>query len=124
MHVEIRRQGHKTRLQFRAVGYVLEGVAYVSGALLIGAGIFLVMRGTFPTSWNNRWLWPVANVTPTVARLQGWASIGVGVSIVAIVFTTVAPATIGGILVVAALAAYLAGVALFAFSTWLSRRPA
>jgi hypothetical protein len=106
------------------VGYALEGVAYVSGALLIGAGLFLVMRGSFPTWWQGRLLWPVANVTPTVARLQGWAAIGVGVSILAIVFTTVAPAAMGGILVVAAFAAYLMGVALFAFSTWLSRRPA
>jgi hypothetical protein len=106
------------------VGYVLEGVAYVGGALLIGAGLFLVMRGSFPTWWQGPLLWPVANVTPTVARLQGWAAIGVGVSVIAIVFTTVAPATMGGVLVVAALAAYLVGVALFAFSTWLSRRPA
>jgi hypothetical protein len=106
------------------VGYVLEGVAYVGGALLIGAGLFLVMRGSFPTSWQGRLLWPVVNVTATVARLQGWAAIAVGVSILAIVFTTVAPATMGGILVIAAFAAYLAGVALFAFSTWLSRRPA
>ena len=124
MHVEIGRQGHRSRLQFRAVGYALEGVAYVGGAVLIGAGLFLVMRGSFPTWWQSRLLWPVANVTPMVARLQGWAAIGVGASIIAIVFTTVAPEKVGGILVLAAFAAYLAGVALFAFSTWLSRRPA
>ncbi len=123
MHVEIRGQGHASRLQFRAVGYVVEGVAYVGGALLIGAGIFLVMRGSFPTGWSNRLLWPLANVTPIVARLQGWAGIAVGASIIAIVFTTVAPEKVGGILVIAAIAAYLAGLVLFVFSTWLSRRP-
>jgi hypothetical protein len=105
------------------VGYALEGIAYVSGALLIGAGLFLAMRGTFPTWWQGRLLWPLANVTPVVARLQGWAAIAVGASIIGIVFTTVAPATVGGILVLAAFAAYLAGVGLFAFSTWMSRRP-
>ena len=106
------------------MGYVLEGVAYVSGALLIGVGIFLLMRGNFPASWNNRLLWPLANMTPPVVRLQGWAAIAVGASIIGIVFTTVAPATVGGILVLAAFAAYVVGVALFAFSTWLSRRRA
>ena len=113
-----------TRLQFRAVGYALEGIAYVGGALLIGAGIFLVMRGSFPAGWSNRLVWPLANVTPIVARLQGWAAIAVGASIIAIVFTTVAPEKLGGVLVIAAIAAYLAGLALFGFSTWLSRRPA
>ena len=102
----------------------MEGVAYVGGALLIGAGIFLVMRGTFPSGWNNRLVWPLANVTPIVARLQGWAAIAVGASIIAIVFTTVAPTMLGGILVIAAIAAYLVAVVLFLFSTWLSRRPA
>src|SRR4029077_9290880 len=93
MHVEIRRQRHRSaRLQFRAVGYALEGVAYIGGALLIGAGIFLVMRGTFPAGWNKSLVWPLANVPPIFARLQGWAAIAVGASIIAIVFTTVAPA--------------------------------
>jgi len=106
------------------VGYVLEGVAYVSGTVLIGAGLFLIMRGTFPAWWQRRFLWPLVRVTPAVARLQGWAAIGLGGSILAIVFTSVAPDGIAGILVLAALAAYLVGLVLFVVSTWLSRRPA
>jgi len=46
------------------------------------------------------------------------------VSILSIVFTTVAPDGIAGILVVLGLVAYLGGVALYLLSTWLSRRPA
>ena len=124
MHVEIWRQGHGSRLQFPAVGYVLEGVAYVSGTALIGAGLYLIMRGTFPAWWQRRFLWPLVRVTPTVAHLQGWAAVGLGSSILAIVFTSVAPDGVAGILVLAALAAYLVGLVLFVVSTWLSRRPA
>ena len=105
------------------VGYVVEGVAYVGGTFLIGAGLYLVMRGTFPAWWRQRMLWPLVNVTPRVSHLQGWAAIALGVSILSIVFTTVAPVLIAGILVVFAFVAYLAGLALYLFSTWLSRRP-
>jgi len=107
-----------------AVGYVLEGFAYVFGTVLIGAGLYLVMRGTFPAWWRRRLLWPLVHVTATVAQLQGWAAVGLGVSILAIVFTTIAPDLVAGMLVVVALAAYLVAVVLYAFSTWLSRRPA
>jgi hypothetical protein len=104
------------------VGYLLEGVAYVSGVFMIGGGVYLVMRGGFPGWWAGRLVWPLRQVTPAVARLQGWAVIGLGVSLLAIVFTTVAPAVVGGILVMGAIAAYSAGLVLFVFSTWLSRR--
>jgi hypothetical protein len=105
------------------VGYVVEGVAYVGGTVLIGAGLYLVMRGNFPGWWQQRLLWPLVNVTPRVSHLQGWAAVGLGASIVAIVFTTVAPEMVGGILVLAAIAIYALAVGLFLFSTWLSRRP-
>ena len=124
MHVEVGRKRHRTRLQSEAVGYVVEGVAYVSGTVLIGAGLYLIMRGTFPAWWQRRLLWPLVRVTPAVAHLQGWAAVGLGISILAIVFTSVAPDGIAGILVVAAMAAYLVGLVLFLFSTWLSRRRA
>ena len=106
------------------MGYVVEGLAYVGGTMLIGAGLYLVLRGNFPAWWRRRLLWPLVRVTPTVSHLQGWAAIGLGVSIIAIVFTTVAPEVVGGVLVLLAMACYLVGVGLFVFSTWLSRRPA
>jgi len=106
------------------VGYAIETVAYVGGALLIGAGLYLVIRGKFPGWWARRFLWPVVRVTPTIARMQGWAAFGAGASIIAIVFTTVASERVSGMLVLAAIAAYVVAVLLFLFSTWLSRRPA
>jgi hypothetical protein len=105
------------------VGYVVEGVAFVSGALLIGGGLYLLIRGTFPTWWRQRLMWPVVRLTPAVARLQGLTAVGLGASIVMIVFTTIVPPTAGGVLVLVAFAAYLAALALFVFSAWLSRRP-
>lgn len=117
-------RGRQTRLQSLAVGFVLEGIAYVSGALLVGGGLYLLRRGTFPRWWQKRLLWPVVRVTPTIAHVQGVAAIGLGVSILIIAFTTVVSEAIGGVLAVVAMAAYLVAVALFLFSTWLSRRPA
>ena len=118
------RTGAETVYKIGSVGYVVEGVAYVGGTVLIGAGLYLVMRGSFPNWWGQRLLWPLVRVTPTVSHLQGWAAIGLGASILAIVFTTVAPDLVAGILVVLAMAAYVVGVALYVVSTWLSRRPA
>jgi hypothetical protein len=106
------------------VGYVVEGVASVGGTVLIGAGLYLVVRGTVPAWWRQRMLWPLVNVTPRVSHLQGWAAVALGISILSIVFTTVAPDVVAGILVVVGFVAYLGGVALYLFSTWLSRRPA
>jgi hypothetical protein len=106
------------------VGYVVEGLAYVGGTLLIAAGIYLVMRGTFPAWWRKRLLWPLVRVTPRVSHLQGWAAVGLGVSILAVVFATTAPDVVAAALVVIAFVAYLAAVGLFLVSTWLSRRSA
>jgi hypothetical protein len=105
------------------VGYVLEGVAYIGGTFLIGAGLYLVMRGSFP-SWWRRLMWPLVHVTARVSHLQGWAAVGLGISVLSIVFTTVAPAVVAGALVVFALVMYVLAVALYLFSAWLSRRPA
>ena len=124
MHVEVGWEGHLTRLQSASVGYGLEALAYISGSALIAIGVYLVMRGSYPAWWGARLQWPLVNVTPRVSHLQGWAAIGLGVSVLAIVFSTVAGTVIAGFLVLFALAAYLLSVGLFAFSTWLSRRPA
>lgn len=106
------------------MGYVVEGAAYVSGAVLVGAGLYLIMRGTFPAWWQKRLLWPVVRVTPRVAHLQGWAAIGLGASILAIVFSNVVSESFAGLLVLGAMAAYVIGLCLFLLSSWLSRRPA
>lgn len=105
------------------MGFVVEGVAYVSGACLIGAGLYLILRGNFPAWWQRRLLWPLVHVTPRVSHLQGWAAIGLGASILAIVFSSVFSDSVAGILALFAMTAYLIAVALFLFSTWLSRRP-
>ncbi|OLC21040.1 MAG: hypothetical protein AUH80_05430 [Chloroflexi bacterium 13_1_40CM_4_65_16] len=106
------------------MGYVVEAVAYLAGAFLIGAGLYLLMRGTFPRWWPGRLLWPLVRVTPFVARLQGLTAIGLGASILIIVFTSIVSGTAGGILVLVALAAYVVALVLYVFSAWLSRRPA
>jgi hypothetical protein len=106
------------------VGYAVEGVAYVGGSLLIAAGLYLVIRGTFPSWWGRRMLWPLVRVTPRVSHLQGWAAVALGVSVLSIVFTTVAPVMLAGVLVVVGLLMYVGAVALYILSTWLSRRPA
>jgi hypothetical protein len=104
------------------VGYVAQGLAYVAGGALLGGGAYLLMRGSFPGWWQERMLWPLVRVTPAVTQLQGWAAVGLGVSILAIGFTPIVGETAGGVLVIVALLAYAAAVALFAYSTWLSRR--
>jgi hypothetical protein len=99
-------------------------VAYVAGTALIAAGVYLVMRGAFPAWWSPRLLWPLVNVTRRVSHLHGWAAIALGVSIIAIVFATAAGDVVSGLLVMVAIAFYLLALALFLFSTWLSRRRA
>jgi len=69
-------------------------------------------------------LWPLVRVTPRVTHLQGWAGVALGVSILALGFTPVVPEIVGGVLVLLAVLAYVAGVALFGYSTYLSRRAA
>src|SRR2546430_2295705 len=120
-----RSGGRATRQGYNPpVGYVVEAVAYLSGAFLIGAGLYLLMRGTFPGWWPERLPWPLVRVTPFVARLQGLAAVGLGASIVVIVFTSIVPETVGGILVLAALVAYVLALLIYLFSAWLSRRTA
>ena len=102
----------------------MEAVAFLSGAFLIGAGLYLVTRGTFPGWWPKRLLWPLVRVTPFVARLQGLTAIALGASILVIVLTSVVPETTGGVLVLVALAVYVVALLVYLFSAWLSRRPA
>ena len=97
--------------------------AYVAGGLMLGGGIFLVLAGTLP-EWTASWmLRPIVELTPTVARLLGGVAIFLGGSIMALVVSTLVSEFSGGFLVLAAILCYVIAVGLFAFSTWLSRRP-
>jgi hypothetical protein len=100
---------------------VVQGLAYVAGGALLGAGAYLLRRG-FPDWWLDRLAWPLVAVTPSVTRLQAFAALGLGLSILALGFTSIVPPTAGGALVLAALLSYLGAAALFLYSTWLSRR--
>lgn len=98
------------------------GISYAVGTPLLGIGLYIVLRGSFPVWWMEWMLWPVKHVTPGVARLQGAAVIGLGLSAVAIGLSMWVAELAGGVLVVVAMTAYLLGVGLYAYSTWLSRR--
>ena len=104
--------------------YVVIAVASVLGGVFLGAGLYLIWRGDFPTWWQDWMLWPLRTVTPRVTHLQGWAGVALGISILAVGFTPIVPEDIGGVLVLAAMTTYLAGVVLFVYSTYLSRRAA
>jgi hypothetical protein len=97
--------------------------AYVAGGLMLGGGIFLVLAGTLP-EWTAGWmLRPVVDLTPTVARLLGAVAIFLGASIIALDVSTLVAESTGGILALTAIVTYVIAAGLFAFSTWLSRRP-
>jgi hypothetical protein len=104
------------------VGWVVLGFAYAVGGPLLGIGLYIVLRGTFPGWWIEWMLWPVKHVTPGIARLQGATVVGLGASIVAIGLSTWVSELVGGLLIVLAIAIYLLGAALYVYSTWLSRR--
>ncbi len=104
------------------MGQVALVAAYVAGGLMLGAGIFIVLFGSLP-EWTAGWmLRPVVDLTPTVARLLGAVAICLGASILALDISGVVSELTGGILVLAAIAAYVIAAGLFVLSTWLSRR--
>ena len=98
------------------------GFTYAVGGPLIGIGLYLLLRGSFPGWWKDWLIRPVVRVTPGVVRLQGLTAIGLGASIVAIGLSMLVSENTGGMLVVIAMAAYLIGAGVFVYSTWLSRR--
>ena len=106
------------------VTYALMAFAYLVGAALAGMGFFLTRRQAFPGWWQPWMMWPLVKLTPPVIHLMGWAGVALGASILAIGFTPLVPEVLGGLLVVVAMLAYVAGVVLFVYSTYLSRRAA
>jgi hypothetical protein len=96
---------------------------YLIGGVLTAGGIFIVGHRAFPAWLTGRLLWPLVVVTPAIATLQGWATLAFGVALLAFTFGPFAPdVTMAGLRALAAAGA-AAGVILFAYSTWLSRRP-
>ena len=85
------------------MGYVVLGFTYAVGGALLGIGLYIVLRGGFPAWWMEWMLWPVKQVTPQIARLQGLTVVGLGTSIVAIGFSTWVSQFLGGLLVVCGL---------------------
>ncbi|HKB33732.1 MAG TPA: hypothetical protein VKF16_07680 [Candidatus Dormibacteraeota bacterium] len=104
------------------MGWVVLGISYAVGAPLLAIGLYIVLRGSFPGWWMEWMLWPVKNVTPGIARLQGATVVGLGLSAVAIGLSMWVSELVGGALVLVAIAAYLLGAALYVYSAWLSRR--
>ena len=126
--VEIRRQGHPTRLpgvaclEWPLMGSVVLVLTYVFGAAMFATGLYLIGRKQFPWWLKQGWLWPLTNVTPRVAVLQGWAGIGFGTSVMAMGLGALIQGVFGGLLVTVGIAAYIAGLLLYGYSTYVSRR--
>lgn len=104
------------------MGYVGPVVAYLSGSVFLGVGIYLVLTGSFPGWWRRRLLWPLGSPTAPAAQLMGAAAILIGASVLAVGFSLIVPDVAGGILVLVAIAAYVLGLILYVLSTWVSRR--
>lgn len=96
---------------------------YLIGGATVAGGIFVIAHGAFPSWVTGPLLWPLIRVTPSIAVLQGWASVAFGVAILAFSFAPFAPAAaIGGLQLLAG-AGGTGGALLFGYSTWMSRRP-
>lgn len=96
---------------------------YAIGGAMVAGGIFIVTHHAFPAWVKGALLWPLVLVTRSIATLQGWATVCFGVSVLAFSFGPFAPPLALGGLRALAVATAAGGIALFAYSTWLSRRP-
>jgi len=96
---------------------------YGIGGVMCAGGIFIVAHRAFPRWLTGRLLWPLIVVTPVIASLQCWATLCFGIALLAFSFGPFDPTVALDGLRVLAGAAAAAGVVLFAYSTWLSRRP-
>jgi hypothetical protein len=109
-------------LSLRGVGLALSLLALLIGMVLIPFGVWLLRNSRVPAWMKGIWKWPLGdNLTPTVARLQGWASVLVGAAgLVASVLRLLPYMTA---LFGAMVAAFLIGAGVFplAWSVLLSR---
>ena len=96
---------------------------YLIGGALVAGGIHVIAHRAFPTWVRGGLLWPLITVTPAIAKLQGWASVLFGIAVLAFSFAPFTPAAAIGALQGLALVGAAAGSLLFAYSTWISRRP-
>lgn len=61
------------------MGVVLELVLLIAGLAMIGFGAWLIAKSKLPAWLKGIWKWPLGdNLTPTVARLLGWANVMAG----------------------------------------------
>lgn len=96
---------------------------YLIGGAMVAGGIYVIAHSAFPSWIRGKLLWPLITVTPAIAMLQGWASVSFGVAVLAFSFAPFAPAAaIDGLRALAGVGV-AAGSVLFAYSTWISRRP-
>jgi hypothetical protein len=105
------------------VGGAVVAVMFIVGGFILGFSIFTITHGTFPSWWKGILLWPLVRVTPTIARLQGWSGVAIGGAIVLIGLAILISTLVAAVLFAAAVLAYIVGVALFMYSTRLSREP-
>lgn len=99
------------------------GISYTVGGPLLGIGLYLIVTASLPGWWKDWMLRPIARVTPGVVRLVGLSAVGLGASIVALGLTMFVSEFVSGALVLVAVTTYLIGAGLFAYGTWVSRRP-
>ena len=90
---------------------------------MVASGIYVIAHSAFPAWVKGALLWPLITITPAIATLQGWASVSFGVAVLAFSFAPFAPAPAVGGLGLLAGVSVVAGSLLFAYSTWISRRP-
>jgi len=103
------------------MGSVVLVLTYVFGAAIFATGLYLIGRREFPWWLTRGWFWPLAQVIPRVAYLQGWAGVALGTSVIAMGLGAMLQGVVGGLLVTLGIVAYVAGLLIFGYSAFVSR---